>query len=156
MRLKMKPWLIHKPAFHVVGIPLNGGDLARHDDALWNQLSARYAEIPHADPDQGYGLHSLTDHAYSYIAGLAVRQVDTIPEGMAARRVPSNTYAVFVHNGQSAHLPHTVERAFSEWLPGSSYQLAGDYFFEYYDDRFHPGSPDSLISIYVPVKQRRD
>ena len=149
----MKPWLIYKPAFNVVGIPLNGGDLSRHFDALWDQLAARFAEIPHADPDQGYGLHSLTNHEPSYLAGLAVRKVEVIPEGMAARRFPANTYAVFVHHGLSTHLSQTVERIFVEWLPGSNYQLAGDFYFEYYDDRFQPGSPESVISIYVPVRQ---
>ena len=152
----MKPWLIYKPAFSVVGIPLNGGDLPRHFDALWDQLTARYAEIPHADPDQGYGLHYLVDDEHAYLAGLAVHQVDVIPQGMAARGIPPNTYAVFVHNGCSVHLPQTVERAFTEWLPASSYQLAGDFYFEYYDDRFHPVSPESVISIYVPVRERRE
>ena len=57
----MRSWLIYKPAFNVVGIALNGGDLSSHYDALWDQLASRYVEIPHADPDQGYGLHSLTN-----------------------------------------------------------------------------------------------
>ncbi len=152
--MMMKPWLLYRPAFNVVGIPLNGGDLSRQFDALWDQLAARYAEIPHVNPDQGYGLHSLADHEQAYLAALAVREVDVIPEGMTARQLPSNTYAVFVHHGLSAHLSQTVERVFSEWLPGSSYQLAGDYYFEYYDDRFHPVSPESLIFVYVSVRQR--
>ena len=149
----MKPWLLFKPAFNVVGIPLNGRDLSRQFDALWDQLAARYAEIPHVDPDQGYGLHSLTGHEQLYLAALAVREVDVIPEGMTARQIPPNTYAVFVHHGLSINLLQTVDRVFSEWLPGSSYQLAGDFYFEYYDDRFQPGSPESVISIYVPVRQ---
>lgn len=150
----MRPWLIYKPAFNVVGIALNGGDLSSHYDALWDQLASRYVEIPHADPDQGYGLHSLTNREPSYLAGLAVRKVDVIPEGMRARQLPPNLYAAFMHTGLSAHLAQTVGRVFTEWLPGSSYLLAGDYYFEHYDDRFHPGSSESVISVYIPVIER--
>ena len=150
----MNPWLLYKPAITLVGLPLMDGELSKRYDALWDQLAARYAEIPHADPDQGYGLHSLADDAYAYLAGLAVGRVDVIPEGMTARLLPANTYAVFVHNGRIAHLPQTVEQVFAAWLPSSSYQLAGDFYFEHYDDRFQPGSAESVISLYVPVSER--
>jgi predicted transcriptional regulator YdeE len=152
----MKPWLLYKPAFNVIGIPHNDGDLNEKIDVLWDQLAARYAEIPHADPDQGYGVHKLANNEKSYLAGLAVDALSSIPDGMVAQFLPANAYAVFMHHGLMAHLADTVEMIFRTWLPGSAYQWAGEYYFEVYDDRFQPGSAESLILIYLPVKEEQD
>jgi len=147
----VNPWLVYKPAINLVGIPLQDGALSKHYDALWDALSARYAEIPYADPDQGYGLHCLNSVEPTYLAALAVNKIGVVPDGMAAKMLPANTYAVFSHHGLSEDLLQTVDRIFSKWLPGSSYQLAGDFYLENYDDRFQPGSAESVVSIYVPV-----
>jgi len=36
----------------------------------------------------------------------------------------------------------------------TGYQTAGDFYFELFDDRFQPGSEDSILFIFFPVKQR--
>jgi AraC family transcriptional regulator len=149
----MEPQFLAKPAFQVVGIPLNGKDRVSEIDALWDQLAACYAEIPHADPDQGYGVHRLHADRREYLAGLAVRKAGTIPAGMAAQQIPANVYAVFLHRGLATDLMQTIEEILRVWLPESGYHWAGDYFFEYYDDRFQPGSRDSVIFIYLPIRE---
>ena len=63
---------------------------------------------------------------------------------------------LFLYNGLSAYLEQTVKMIFRDWLPSSGYQQAENFYFEYYDDRFHPGSPESVIFLYLPVRQRRD
>ncbi|MCB2210349.1 GyrI-like domain-containing protein [bacterium] len=145
----MEPRIIYKPGFTVVGIAQNGdsGD----GDALWDELGARYREIPQADPDVGYGVRSITDDDKTYLVGLAVREEGRTPPGMKSVRFEPHTYAVFVHRGRAARLPETVGAALSEWLPGSGYALAGTRYFEYYDDNFEPGSDESVIFVWVPV-----
>jgi len=149
----MEPQIIYKPAFTVIGIPYVGENLERDMDALWVQLAKRYAELPHADPDQGFGVHKFSDDGRSYLAGFAAHRDGTLPPGMVEQWICENAYAVFIHRGSLASLAETMTRIFDRWLPGSGYQLAEDYFFECYDDRFNPGSPDSVVFIYVPVRE---
>jgi AraC family transcriptional regulator len=145
----MEPRIIYKPAFAVVGFAHNGegGD----DEALWDQLGARYQEIAHVDPDVGYGVRSIMDGNPSYLVGLAVREEGPTPPGMTAVRFQPHTYAVFVHRGRAEALAETVRAALGEWLPKSGYRLAGERYFEYYDDHFDPGSEGSVIFVWVPV-----
>lgn len=145
----MEPRIIYRPAFSVVGFAQNGG--GGDGEGLWAQLGAHYREIPHADPDVGYGVRSIMDGNPSYLVGLAVREEGPAPPGMTAARFTPNTYAVFVHRGRAEALAETVQAALGEWLPNSDYRLAGDRYFEYYDDHFDPGSDGSVIFIWVPV-----
>ena len=149
----MEPQFLAKPAFRVVGIPTNDKDHVSDVDALWDQLAACYDQIPDADPDQGYGVHRFHADRREYLAGLAVGTAGTIPVGMAAQHIPANAYAVFLHHGLATDLVQTVEQIFNVWLPGSGYHWAGRYYFEYYDDRFQPGSWDSIIFIYLPIRE---
>ena len=150
----MEPRIIFKPAFNVVGIPME--DQANNNDleCAWEKLAERYSEIPQADPDQGFGVHIFSDHGHRYLAGLAASKDGRLPEGMVEHSIGSNAYAVFAHGGDSKRLPEMVTAIFDDWLPQSGYRLAEEFYFEYYDDHFQPGSPDSVIFIFVPVVER--
>ena len=150
--MDLAPRVILKSAFTVVGL---SRPLARLDgdlEALWQELGDRYDEIPQADPDAGYGVHTRGDFGRTYLAGLALGlRAGDIPADMATIEIDAHAYAVFTHTGLLQDLPATVEDIFEDWLPGSSYAQAADFFFEYYDDRFTPGSPDSVAFLWVPV-----
>jgi len=156
----MKPRIIIKPAFTVVGLSQCDERSDGNTEALWAQLSARFQEIPNADPDTGFGVHSWKGSERSYLVGIALRGMVTgemdiaIPKGMAAYHIDQHAYAVFPHHGLIDRLSSTIDRIFIDWLPGSGYQTAGDYYFELYDDRFQPGSEDSILFIFVPVRQK--
>ncbi len=147
----LEPRIIYKPAFKVVGIPLDGDELLNDLDGVWENLAARHNEIPHADPDQGFGVHTFSEKGHHYLAGLAVHEDGRLPEGMAQKLIGSNAYVVFTHRGDLAHIEETITGIFDTWLPSSGYRLAEELFFEYYDDHFQPGSPDSVVFIFVPV-----
>ena len=85
-----------KPAFTVVGIPLDDVDFQGDVDGLWDQLASRYAEIPDVDPDQGFGVHPLTRQGHTYLVDLIVRKISLIPDGMAAKQILPKSYAFFV------------------------------------------------------------
>lgn len=150
----MLPRLIVKPAFTVIGLSLAGDRLIGHVDALWDRLSSRYPELPHADPDVGFGVHTWQDAQHQYLAGLALRRPGPVPLGMASLDLKANLYAVFPHLGRMDALDGTLAAIFHDWLPDSGYRRAGDYYFEYFDDRFNPGSSNSLLFIYLPVARQ--
>lgn len=150
----LSPRIVYKASFTVVGFALEGEISVRKGDALWGKLGERFAEIPHADPDAGFGVHTWVDSKHQYLAGLAVRGNGVIPAGMTEQRFDAHIYAVFVHTGQMSGLAQTLGGILDEWLPGSGYERDGEFYFEYYDDRFKPGSGDSIIFLWVPVRKK--
>lgn len=149
----MEPRIIYKPAFRVVGFSRNGALEHEDTERLWDMLSARYREIPGVDPDMGYGVHCHTGQGHKYLAGLASREDGPIPEGMTAEIFGPHAYAVFHHRGRVGGLSETVEKVFEEWLPAAGKSPLDGFYFEFYDDHFQPDSEDSIIFIWVPVKE---
>jgi len=148
----MEPRIIYKPAFTIVGFSQNLSGEGHNPEALWDQLAARYQEIPFADPDVGYGVHIITPQDHRYLAGLGLTRIGvSAPADMSEYRVDPHTYAVFTHNGQMATLADTVDRIFNDWLPRADYTACRDFYFEFYDDHFQPDSPLSTLFIWVPV-----
>ena len=156
----MEPRIIIKPAFTVVGLSQCVERVDDSTEALWAQLSARFQEITNADPDTGFGVHSREGSEGQYLVGMALRgtikgeKVPEVPEGMTAYSFNTHAYAVFPHHGSISCLSRTIDWIFKDWLPESGYQKAGEYYFELYDDRFQPGSEDSILFIFVPVRQK--
>ena len=148
----LEPRIILKPAFSVVGLSRPLARLDGNLEALWQELGDRYAEIPQADPDAGFGVHTWAGSSRQYLAGLALAGSEgQVPPDMTVLRIEAHAYAVFVHTGFMRGLAETVRGIFDGWLPGSGYESAADFYFEYYDDRFSPGSPDSVVFLWVPV-----
>ena len=150
--MAFEPRIILKPAFSLVGLSRSLARLDGNQDALWQELGDRYAEIPQADPDAGFGVHAWSEAGRVYLAGLALGTGEgDVPPDMTVLRIKAHAYAVFVHTGLMQGLAETVGRIYGSWLPGSGYVSTADFYFEYYDDRFSPGSPDSVIFLWVPV-----
>lgn len=147
----MNPCILLRPPLTLVGLACNGSQHGRLRDRLWAQIANRHSEILHADPDAGYGLHMFDNGNHRYLAGLAVNGPVVLPEGMTSFSLPQHAYAVFHHFGLLSTLDQTLLQIFDHWLPGSGYQQAADTYYEYYDDRFSPGSPDSLMFVNIPV-----
>ncbi len=149
----MQPRLIYRPAFSVVGLPSQNGDVTdpARMDALWARLGERYTEIPQADPDIGFGVHTWTTAGHHYLAGMAQRKAGPVPQGRERSWLPAHAYAVFPHAGPMVLLPETLGQIFEGWLPTSGYRRAEAYYFELFDDRFVPHSAQSLLFLYIPV-----
>lgn len=148
----MEPQIVLKSTFTVVGFSENGNGSDVAPEVLWNALSARFHEIPGADPDAGYGVHTWQNGQHHYLIGLAASCSSHPPVGMVARSFDPHAYAVFIHPGPISGLGATIAWIFDDWLPKSKFQWVADFYFEYYDDRFAPDSEDSIMFLFVPVK----
>ena len=149
----MNPRIIFKPAFTVVGLLQDDQKDDASIDELWLRLGSRFHEIEGVDPDVGYGVHFSKDDGDQFLVGFSVQQNGPIPKGMTAMHFEPKAYAVFTHQGFLDGIKETLAECFLAWLPRSGYQREGAYYIEVYDDRFVPNSPDSLISIYVPLRK---
>jgi len=152
----LTPRIIYKAGFTVVGLVCNSDCSNGTKDALWEELSTRFMEIPQVDPDVGYGVYTGVAAEGHYLAGLSVKLPCVLPDGMVAQNYSAHTYAVFAHCGRMDSMSELVNDIFGGWLPGAHYLPDGDFYFEYYDDRFDPNSKDSVIFLWVPVKVDKD
>jgi len=86
------------------------------------------------------------------MAGMAVGDVDSVPEGPVVREVPAARYALFTCTMRT--IGTTWEYIYKDWLPASQYENDAPLpSFEYYppdDER----AGDFPVSIYVPVREK--
>lgn len=152
----MKPQIVAKPAFTVVGMVIRARPMTPEIPGLWQQFAPRMGELQHlAEPGVSYGLMDNVDHEagrFDYMAACAVEKAVDLPAGMARWDVPANTYAVL-----ETTLPaigQAFDFIYESWLPASGYRRAAGPDFERYGEAFNPDDPTSRLSIYIPVEER--
>lgn len=87
-----------------------------------------------------------------YIAGVKVKSLRNIPQGMVGVRIPAQNYAVFTHRGPVAKIGVSYDYIYKAWFPKSGKEPAQGPDFELYDERFKYDAEDSELDLYVPVK----
>lgn len=154
---EMEAKLVNKPAMVVVGMRYQGKNLNNEIGGLWGRFNQRSSEIKHINPEAAYGVcimaEGLPEGEFEYIAGFAVEQIDSLPEGMVVRIIPAYTYAVFAHRGGHEGLKNTYHNIYNMWLKEMGYQPISPLDMEVYTDEFKNFAPDSVFYIYVPVEK---
>ena len=100
-----------------------------------------------------YGVYYGTDNEnlVDFVAGVAVGDLDTVPDGATCRRVPGGTYAAF--ECKMATIGATWEAIYGKWLPTSGYD----------EDPARPGierfpprgdGPDAPVTVMVAIKPK--
>jgi predicted transcriptional regulator YdeE len=131
---------------------------------LWNRFFT-YVESDRNEitgikvPDTALEIHiEAPDTAergnFEVYVGMIVETLDTIPIHCVAKTLPPCTYAVFTLRGEEIHTDWW-NVIYSKWLPGSGYEISGNYNFQLYDKRFRGMDKlsESEIDVYVPVKK---
>lgn len=157
----MKPKIITKPGFTLVGLRYFGKNENMEISHLWEKFNQRMRELgglPNETGDAAIGLcitpdDEPIDGAFEYVAGFPVTKAEDVPEDFVVRHVPEYTYAVFAHKGDLPSLPLTYQYIYETWLPQSGYKLADKIDFEYYDADFKNFAPDSIFYIYIPIEK---
>lgn len=121
---------------------------------LWMAFTSQQNEIPNKIGSAAYGLcvNMGTEKQSEYICGVQVSDVDNLPEKFSHKQLPSQTYAVFEHDGHVSAIRQTID-ATNNWVSQSDYELAGDadFFFERYGEKFDPQKGIGDIEIWIPV-----
>ena len=157
----MEPRLVSREAFTVVGLKCRTRMQDNVIPQLWDDFNKVCAGIPHTVTDRtAYGICYFEEGddpagaSFSYLAGVEVDNADDIPAGMEALVIPAQDYAVFEHRGALDGLHQTYRKIYSEWLPANSLERVGTLDFELYDWRFRWGQPDSVLEVWLPVRQK--
>ena len=153
---EMEPRFETRPAFMVVGMMYRGKNENQEIKAKWDQFIPRFKEIKDKDLRETFGVchcfEGAADGEFEYVAGVRVDRVNDLPEGMVARMVPEQKYAVFTHRGALDGLRANIDYIYQSWLPQSGCELTGGPDLEVYDEKFKAFAEDSEFSILVPVK----
>lgn len=149
----MEPRIVTKQAFTVMGVQERcNPDTAGFEDIWMKRFMSFHDKVSPLSTDKAYyGVWFATDEKgmMDYVAGMAVGEVESVPEGLVVRDVPAGGYAVF--EGTLKTIGETYDYAFGEWLPTSGYHLDKKLpAFEHYPP--DTKGQDDPVSIYVPVQ----
>ena len=157
----IKPDIRKMPAFTVVGVTrrTSNGDGRSIKDipAVWQDFLTMNAgsKIKNRSvPPVMYAVYSDYESdwtkEYNFLIGCGVTRAPDVPEGMAVRRIPEQTYVHFVAKGE---MPQSLIEIWSAvWL--SDLPRTYTFDFELYDKRFaRPANKE--IDVYVAVDPAR-
>lgn len=101
-----------------------------------------------------YALTLREGNTLSYACGVPSNQC--YPEDFEILRIPKGEYLCFQHQGSLTQLHETIRRIFDQELKTSGLERATGslVYFEKYDERFAFDDPQSIVEIYVPLKQQ--
>ncbi len=154
----MEPRILHVNGFMIMGTATRitmDSESVEEFRSIWNDFESWHEQIKLHSTDQCYyGISFATEQegVIDYVAGMAVKEIETIPEGLILREVPGADYAVFACNTQT--IGETYRHIFSEWLPASGHQFDGSApSFEKYPPA---GDTKSPVLIHIPIRQQEE
>ncbi|MHC0038774.1 GyrI-like domain-containing protein [Pseudoneobacillus sp. C159] len=161
----MKPKIIEKPVFHVLGYGIETTTLNGQNSSDIPKFWQEYLEnnlrnnIPNPiSPNVELGICTdFHDGSFTYLIGMEVEPTDQVPEGMIYKTFPASQYAVFTtpnatNETFTQSIQETWGNVFQTWLPTSGYEHSGGAEIEWYDERCW-GNEYKQMDIYVPVKK---
>ena len=87
-------------------------------------------------------------------AAVEVENHNNIPNGFSALTIEAGLYAVFIHKGTVKEFPKTFQYIFTEWLPGSAYELDNRPHFELLGEAYKNNDPNSEEEVWIPIKKK--
>ncbi len=157
-RHRREPRFAHRGHRRVVGLHYLGRNDAGEIPLLWRKFYQRLQDVPQpVAPGAAMGVCEpiplmTSESEVSYLACVEVAGDAPVPEGMIARTLKAQHYAVFTHQGSTDDLGETYQYIFGTYFPRSGRRLADAPDFELYDQRFRPEDPDSEMDIYIPIE----
>jgi AraC-like DNA-binding protein/predicted transcriptional regulator YdeE len=121
---------------------------------LWGAFVPRLGEIENRIPGVCYGVVRQErdgDERLEYHAAIAVTGAAALPEGMSMIEIPAAKYARFEHRGPAQKLDHTVSYAYATWLSQSEHRHSYGPDLEFYGERWHSTSNDSVMHYAMPL-----
>ena len=143
-------------ALHVAGLRDRFTyETIRDVPALWQRFAPHVGHVPGRLGNETFGVIFDDDgDGFSYLAGVAVANLDAVPPELAGLSIPAHTYAVFSHEGHVSALRRTLNAIWSSWLPASAFAPVDAPAFERYDERFDPLTGNGTIEVWVPIVPR--
>jgi AraC family transcriptional regulator len=123
----------------------------------WQHFAPHIGHVPQQTGGETYGV-CLTPSdpqgdGFDYLAAVAVRSLDELPEALSGLRLARRRYACFKHEGHVSAVGATCEAIFGHWAPGSGRELESEPLFliERYGSGFNPQTGLGDIELWIPL-----
>jgi AraC family transcriptional regulator len=150
--------IVTLPELKLAGLPFAGpfSILGTEMPKVWSAFLAREAELKGKDGVR-YGVH-LREHEGVMLECIAgpIEDLNMLPAGMTALRIPGGRYAMFTHRGPMTAVQATYLTAFAAMEQLGLRQDTAAWRLERYDRRFtptidNPARPDNAYDILIPL-----
>jgi len=156
----MQPRFVDLAELNLVGLPYYGNPAGGKFTETWHRFFALESSIHNrVDPAVCYGVELydkdfMPGKDWYYFVAVQVSDPKEIPGLLFAKRFPACRYAVFPAVGGVPKISEVFGYIYNEWLPASGYKMAYPWDFEVYGEQFKGDAPDSLVEIYIPIKEK--
>jgi predicted transcriptional regulator YdeE len=101
-----------------------------------------------------YSQETMEVGAWEIFVGMEVQRLEDVPVELVVKVLPPCTYAVFSLRGEEIGGDWSSS-IYDDWLPGSGYEMAHSYAFQFYDERFKGVEElaGSVLDVYIPVRR---
>ncbi len=126
----------------------------QHIASKWQQFMAAYEDIPNKKPTAPIGVSTNMDEDgnFDYVCAVEVTNVSKLPGEFIQLRVPSQRYAVFLHQEHVASISQTYSMIWNHWFPTHEPEPLEGPCLERHLPTFDPQTGLGGIEIWVPVK----
>lgn len=131
---------------------------------LWRSFMPRRKAIVNAVGSDLYSLQIYPEgffdtfsplETFTKWSAVEVDDEENIPEGMETLHLLPGLYAVFTYQGPAGEGARAFQYIFTEWLPGSGYEIDERPHFELLGAKYNNDDPNSEEEFYIPVRERR-
>jgi AraC family transcriptional regulator len=151
--------IVTLPELKLAGLPFAGpfSILGAEMPKVWSAFLEREDELKGKDGVR-YGVH-LREHEGVMLECIAgpVEDLNLLPAGMTALRIPGRRYAMFTHRGPMTAVQATYVTAFAAMEQLGLRQDTAAWRLERYDSRFtptvdNPARPANAYDILIPLR----
>ena len=91
------------------------------------------------------------DGNFTYLTGVQVSSVDSVPKGLVSQTVPAQTYAVFTHGAHVSEIGKTYAAIWDRWVPESGKVVSDGPWLEKHLPSFNPRTGLGGVEIWIPI-----
>ncbi|WP_066022251.1 MULTISPECIES: effector binding domain-containing protein [Clostridium] len=156
--LKLQYKIVERKEFYIVGMEYTGKNSKKEVPKLFNEFIPNIYKIKGNIVYDGlYGLDTCNENfdkteEFTYLVGVAVSNIDVIPEDMVMRKVNSNKYAVFTLPNTIEDIPCTINSIYTRLFAEENLMPIDNYAFEFYGKDFRPNKEGENAYLYIPIK----
>ena len=122
----------------------------------WRRFAAHIGNVPGQIGTTAYGIcwNVKPNGDFDYLTGVEVASSAKLPPDFTRVSLPAGRYAVVTHAGHVSTLPQTIDKIWTQWIPGAALKTAIGSCFERYTESF--ADPEEFgigaVEIWIPLE----
>jgi AraC family transcriptional regulator len=130
---------------------------------LWQSFMPRKKEIIQAVDielysvevyDPGFFKNFSPANEFEKWAAVKVKTLETVPQNMDSLIIHAGEYAVFHYKGKPSEGQKFYQFIYTQWLPGSGYELDNRPHFALMGEKYKGEDPESEEDIWIPIQKK--